>query len=591
MKKEPKMELRNGRRDIEDSEISIVKDLYWDQEENKWVIYINIKFPNMLKRELTNTNWYILIDDNYPKGEISIYPDKKNGIKNTYPHQSYNDENTKEKWRLGKVCIDTQSKGVNRKINIDEPNNERERLMWHCQRLKNWITLADSGELLRSGDYFELPVFPSDPDIMVIYDENEKTLKRWRYFYDSYGSIEIYKNRKMYIVHKFLKKNKKQLYNITWGDIFEHSENQFGVWILINNIPLYQEWSVVENWGQLRKVLQASNIDLREILLRYSKELRDGESHVLMLGFPIPNEVGGEDVEIHWQGIKIPILSCVNKKRKFRGFMNKNMEYLLDDFLHNINESKRIEWIKSENWNEKNFYSRGMLSSKLVQSKIIIIGCGSLGSSIAEYLVRGGIRSITLVDNEAFSSGNLVRHTLGMESLNKAKVNELKNRLILNNPKLKVNTFIGGFEKKLLEKEKYDVVIDCTANNSILTELENTEYNKNAIYFNISFSKGAKILFLYGCLLKYFIGSKFEQKLDKYIEKYNHENVTLPREGVGCWHPVFPAKMYEVTLMASIAVSYIEIFINKEELNEDFSVYETIYRDKELLGVEKISNE
>lgn len=591
MKKEPKIELRNGRRDIEDSEISILKDLYWDKEECKWILYINIKFESILEKiELTNTNWYILIDDNYPKGEIAIYPDDKYGIKRTYPHQSYNDKDLNKKWRNGKLCLDVQSNVLNRRVNIGEPRDEYERLNWYCQRLKNWILLASTDELLKEGDYFELPVFPTHSNMMVIYDENELTLMRWKYFYNSYGSVEFYNNKNMYIASKFIKKNNKLLYNINWGDIFTDSEKQFGIWILIDKIPLQEEWEVVENWGQLKKFLQLNNIDLREILLRYDKKLRDGKSHIIMLGFPISNKVGSEYVEIHWQGIKIPVLSFNDKEIKLKGFMNKNTKYIVNDFLKNIGENRKIEWINSENWNEKSFYSRGMLSKKLVESKIMIIGCGSLGSSIAEYLSRGGIKNITIVDNEKFSSGNLVRHTLSMDSLNKPKIHELKNRLILNNPKLKVNTFGGRFEKELLERE-YDLIIDCTANNNILNKFENVKSNKNAVYFNISFSKGAKIVFLYSCILEYFLESTFESKLDNYREKYFHEDVTLPREGIGCWHPVFPAKMYEITLMASIVINYIENFINNEDLSEDFTAYETIYRDKELVGVEKVSDE
>lgn len=591
MKKEASIELRNGRRDIEDSEITIIKDLEWDDENNKWVIRINIKFSYELKkRELYNTNWYILIDDKYPRGEISIYPDRQDGIIYTYPHQSYNSNNENKKWTNGKICIDTQNKIINRMLNSSEPSNAYERLKWHCRRLKKWIILASEDKLLQEGDYFELPVFPFDEDKIVVFDENKNTLKRWKFFYGSYGSVKIYKRENMYIAREFMKKNDSLLYRINWGDIFIDNKEEYGIWILIKKMPLRKEWSVIEDWGELKNVLKINNIELSDVLLRYSEKLRDGKNHILMIGFPIPYKVGSEDVEVHWQGIKIPILTYKDKEIKFKGFMNKDKKYLLNDFLYNINENRKIDWIKSENWNEENFYSRGMLSRKLVKSKIMLIGCGSLGSSIAEYLVRGGVQNITLVDKEVFSSGNLVRHTLGIDSLNKAKVYELKNRLILDNPKLKVNTFARKFEKILLEKE-HDIIIDCTANNNILSEFENVSISGTEIYFNISFSKDAKILFLYGCPLKSFFESKFILNLDGYNEKYKHEYVELPREGVGCWHPVFPAKMYEVSLMASIAINYIETFINQEELSEDFTAYETIYKNKQLIGVEKISYE
>lgn len=36
----------------------------------------------------------------------------------------------------------------------------------------------------------------------------------------------------------------------------------------------------------------------------------------------------------------------------------------------------------------------------------------------------------------------------------------------------------------------------------------------------------------------------------------------MPWEGIGCWHPVFPARADDIALNAALAVKFIESFLN-----------------------------
>ena len=38
---------------------------------------------------------------------------------------------------------------------------------------------------------------------------------------------------------------------------------------------------------------------------------------------------------------------------------------------------------------------------------ILLLGCGSIGSKIAEFIVRAGAKDLTIVDNEEVSTNNL----------------------------------------------------------------------------------------------------------------------------------------------------------------------------------------
>lgn len=63
--------------------------------------------------------------------------------------------------------------------------------------------------------------------------------------------------------------------------------------------------------------------------------------------------------------------------------------------------------------------------SEPVMRHVIVVGCGSIGSRVAEHLALAGVNKITLVDDDKFSPDNLGRHVLGRQSVSKPKVNEL----------------------------------------------------------------------------------------------------------------------------------------------------------------------
>lgn len=72
----------------------------------------------------------------------------------------------------------------------------------------------------------------------------------------------------------------------------------------------------------------------------------------------------------------------------------------------------------------------------LQTKKVLLIGCGSLGASVARLLVQAGVGSIKLVDGDAMESANASRHLLGADSVNENKAMELGKRLSREFPHL-----------------------------------------------------------------------------------------------------------------------------------------------------------
>jgi len=124
---------------------------------------------------------------------------------------------------------------------------------------------------------------------------------------------------------------------------------------------------------------------------------------------------------------------------------------------------------------ELNRYSRQILmpefgiegQTKLKNAKVLVIGCGGLGSPILLYLAAAGIGTIGLIDADAVDESNLQRQILfGVSSLGKSKAEEAEKRLRDLNPTIKLETRNQRLDStNALEIFKdYDLIIDGTDN-------------------------------------------------------------------------------------------------------------------------------
>ena len=104
---------------------------------------------------------------------------------------------------------------------------------------------------------------------------------------------------------------------------------------------------------------------------------------------------------------------------------------------------------------------------KLLDSRVVIIGAGGLGSPAALYLAAAGMGTIGVVDMDTVEESNLQRQILhSTETIGKNKVDSAEKTLSALNPDVNVITY-----NTLLNKdnaidiiENYDVVVDGTDN-------------------------------------------------------------------------------------------------------------------------------
>ena len=85
---------------------------------------------------------------------------------------------------------------------------------------------------------------------------------------------------------------------------------------------------------------------------------------------------------------------------------------------------------------------------KIIDTKVLIIGCGGLGTSVAQYLSMAGIGGIGLVDDDTINLSNLNRQTLFIEEdIDKAKVDILFKKIKEINPEVSINKYKTKIKK------------------------------------------------------------------------------------------------------------------------------------------------
>jgi molybdopterin/thiamine biosynthesis adenylyltransferase len=139
----------------------------------------------------------------------------------------------------------------------------------------------------------------------------------------------------------------------------------------------------------------------------------------------------------------------------------------------------------------KNIFSRnkGILESDaMAQKRVVILGCGSVGSLVALELARAGVKHFVLVDADILEYHNLCRHQCGMEDVGDFKVYALKRKIMNINPSADVITFEGIVQN--LPKETLDAF--CVAGHTVFVgcadnRMADVYTNRISIYYKSSF--------------------------------------------------------------------------------------------------------
>src|SRR5262249_34540548 len=141
-------------------------------------------------------------------------------------------------WRKGKLCLDTDLAVLRRQCLDEEPRGAGARLAWHIRRAIAWLSLASRNELLRTGDFFELPDYPSARDRLVVFSEGRRSLEFWRGSPVRSGYVELAAvpaAKLVWAVRAFAPGKGKPIRALSWGS-FLHVKGRpapLGIWLLV----------------------------------------------------------------------------------------------------------------------------------------------------------------------------------------------------------------------------------------------------------------------------------------------------------------------------------------------------------------------
>ena len=575
--------------------VEMLGDFAWHDDRGIWALHCRVAADTaggtLIPR---TTDWFIHVRDTYPYGKVVFYPAKVGGIALTFNHQNHNSPGPDElPWRCGRLCVDTSLRALGRRSYDTEPFDPDSRLAWHVQRVQEWLYLASKGELVQPGDPFELPYIPFSSGTKVVFAEGPENLPFWQGKHPRRGTAAVRTLREdplILVVDDFNVGKSGLDINYTWSKPLGEEQDLGVAWIWLDRLPVVHPWAIPTSWGELRQVCQAQGINLDSLLRPSISNLRDGREHILLLGFSIPAKVGGPNVQAHWLALRIPSLTS----QPVAGFRASESGYWNLDRHRVFGDAIPLQWVETENWHEDEISGRGRMDARLRYKSVLIIGAGAVGSALAEMLVRSGVQTVTIMDDDHLKAGNLVRHTLGISHLGEPKASNLEDRLddaMVHSAVSSITaSFPPGKPEDINRVLNADVVIDCTGDDSVAEHMGTFAWDGPLTFASVSVGLKARRAFIYVSHGDTFPADDFHSQLDPWLRSemagYDEE---LPRDGIGCWHALMPTRIDDLWMMTGAAAKAIESAVAEPPHKPTLVVFEQQYEDGVFIGLHRVS--
>ena len=560
-----------------------------ERAPNLWSFQFRVKLSEQSTIYIWEwTVWHLVAVGSLANPNIRIYPDATSGITVTFPHQDYNEEISQEgPWRLGKPCLERPIAAFQRQSWSGEPADFTERLIWWIGRLLLWIDAAATESLLKEGDPFELPVYPTrNPAYMLGFCETQNDLNWWSERSDIWGFATISKIPGAIdtaVVSAFMNQSRQIIRKVKWSNSIPTDSNSIdAVWLMLPKLVVFEPWRSPSTWQELSNLLIKFSINLPDILAEAGAKLRridrrpkDEHSKHLIIGFPIAEHVGKNIQRIHW--IAIQNLKLCGRKNIRKGFSGRaEARRQWDKDL--ATSTKPLEWRRTANWASDQLRKRGEAEDEIRSKSILIIGVGTLGSAIAENLLRMGVTRMALLDYDKMLIGNLSRNLLTMADVGHPKVNQMAKRLNMATPDAAVIAFPFEFppniEADVNKLKKWDVIVDCTASDVVLHAMSKFPWGSEKIFASLSMTWKANGMFAYAASETGFPAIDAIERFSA-ISPSPHIESIGEMEGIGCWHPVFPATADDVSLWGAIGSKFIRMAIlNRKKIAVIFTQQE-----------------
>lgn len=210
----------------------------------------------------------------------------------------------------------------------------------------------------------------------------------------------------------------------------------------------------------------------------------------------------------------------------------------------------RLTVLETERYAPQSLFSRNgalVIHDALQRKRVVIVGCGSVGSQIAVHLARAGVIHFDLIDSDVVELHNLSR-TFDRSMLGQFKTKAVSRSLQLINPLVEVRTFECRIEN--VDASFYEAIvpgetllIGCADNRASDAYLNDLAADLNVDFITAGFWSNAAVTenfvfrsgttdHTYGCMLREAI---IEDARAQHTQNYVTANSTAkPNAGLGC---------------------------------------------------------
>jgi hypothetical protein len=468
------------------------------------------------------------------------------------------------------------------------PSEASARLLAYLESAIEWLADAAHGELLTPRQPWELPDFRTNrkdrpPEVLPL--EDASTFAAWENRVGEYGTVQMaaHAHDRGLVPVRFERNSLTILEPQVSEGFLNRKGGILGTWVLLDSAIVFRH-RPARVFRELEAQCTRLGVDLWKLLRRTVRGETYKGYHYLLVGAPIPRKVGDPPTRIHWQPIALTAASvdALRGGGKKRRPATSSEERSLRSRLSGAFRDQGIPWSDATAYPQDRAEARGSLSEPVKRARVCVLGCGALGSLVAEHLARGGARELSLFDNEVLDLDNLSRHALSAVEVGQNKAVAHARRLNGIHPRAHVRGFAFSLPPRpapgkadrpawdLLQQA--DVLIDCTADQSVFGWASALGRENGKLVVHMFLNAHATMLTL--CVSgRHASCAKVTRRLFDDIgaartgftvEEHDPEvEEILP--GAGCWHATFPALGSDIAALVASSVPILEGFVARAQ--------------------------
>ena len=233
------------------------------------------------------------------------------------------------------------------------------------------------------------------------------------------------------------------------------------------------------------------------------------------------------------------------------------------EFEEDLRNNYEVMAVMQEHFTENYFHmrNRGRADRSILKKfQVSLIGCGALGSEIADCLGKAGVGEMVFVDKEELKVHNIIRHSLGIKWVSYPKVLGMLEQVKSHNPfididikNLKAVDILSSDIEEYLPEKFFG--ISTIADDNVEAYLNEQAIEKNKTIFYCRALRGGKVARIFRVIPKKdackLCLSLYKQEQDpSFIDI--EEDEKLPIITNECNNPIRPASAADLKMIASL---------------------------------------